>query len=307
MSKVLIVVIAIIVIVAVFMVAKQFQGVKFGNVGSLFRVNYNVPSGLTREQPNVSYSAGGSAASTTVSSPAGGSPKPAPTPPEGFTAAQLSPYYGEVKIGNVSAASSWSSLAQFSLTASYGGSESPIDVTGWVLKSNRGGATIPTAAADYNPSGFESSGDILLRSGDTLNVYSSVSPVGVNFRMNQCIGYLNNQYKFSPSLPQNCVSVYDRSEIVTFSGACQNYILSLWSCSVPTPDQINNFSGEPACQAILNSRFNYNTCYSRHRFDSGFFTNEWRVWIGGLINFDPSHDRILLFDRDGLLVDEYIY
>ncbi len=300
MSKVLIVIIVIIVGVAIFMVAKQFQGVKFENLGSLFKVNYSVPSGLSGQKSNVTYSTGGSA-------PVQVATKPAPTPPAGFTASELSPYYGEVKIGNVSAASSWNGIAQFSLNTAYSGLSTPVDVTGWRLTYNKGQVVIPTAASDYSPTGFEYPGDIALGSGNVLNVYSSASPVGQNFRMNACIGYLNNTYSFTPALPQNCAPVYDRSEIVTYSGSCQSYILSLWGCSVPSANQINNFSGEPACQSILNTRFNYASCYNRNRFQSGFFSNEWRVWLGSPINVDPSHDRLLLLDRNGLLVDQYVY
>ena len=303
MNKFLIAVIAIIVIVAIFMVAQHFQGVKFGSLGSLFKVNYTVPSGLSHNastKTNITYSTGGNP-------PAAVAPKPQPTPPAGFTVAELSPYYGEVKIGNVSPASTWNTVANFSLSANYNGLKAPIDVTGWHLRSNKGDVVIPTAVADYTPGGFGYSGDITLSPGQVLNVYSSVSPIAKNLRMNQCIGYLNDTYTFTPALPQNCASVYDRSEISTLSGACQSYILSLWSCSAPSIGQINNFSSEPACQALLSTRFNYATCYDRHRFDSGFFTNEWRVWIGGAINFDQSHDRLLLFDKEGLLVDEYTY
>lgn len=299
MNKFLIIVIAIIVIVAIFMVAKQFSGVKFGSIGSLFKLNYSVPSGLTHEPTSVSYSVGGNATQVL--------PKPAPTPPQGFTAAELSPYYGEVKMGNVSPASSWNTLAQLSVFANYSGSQAPIDVTGWHLKSNRGDLVIPTAIADYTPGGFGFSGDIALSQGDTVNVWSSQSPIAKNLRLNQCTGFLNNTYNFNPRLPQDCAAVYDRSEIATFTGACQSYILSLYGCSVPAPSQINYFSNEPACQDILRTRFNYGTCYNRHRFDAGFFSHTWDVWLGAPITIDPSHDRLLLLDRNGLLVDEYVY
>jgi hypothetical protein len=304
MSKVLIAIIVIIVGVAIFTVAKQFQVVKFESLGSLFKVNYSIPSGLSGQKTNISYSTGGGAP-TSPSDGGASISQPTPTPPDGFTVAQLSPYYGEVKIGNVSAASTYNSVAQFSLNANYSGSAA-IDVTGWHLRSNRGDIVIPKAIMDYLPGGFGTPGEIALGPGNVLNVYSSISPVGQNFRMNACIGYLNNTYSFTPALPQNCAPVYDRSEIVTFSGVCQNYILSLWGCSVPSANQINSFSGDSSCQAILN-RFNYNTCYNRNRFQSGFFSNEWRAWLGSPINFDPSHDRLLLLDRNGLLVDQYVY
>ncbi len=308
MSKALIVIILIIVGVAIFTVVKQFQGVKFENFGSVFKLRYAVPSGLSGQKANISYSTGNVVLThpLTISTPSSQpTPPPTPTPPEGFTVAQLSPDYGAVKIGNVSPASSYSGFAQFSLNANYNLSAA-VDVTGWHLKSNRGDVIIPQAIMDYLPGGFGTPGDIMLAAGDTVNVYSSISPIGQNLRMNACIGYLNNTYSFTPVLPQNCAPVYNRSEIVTFSGACQNYILSLSGCSIPSANQINNFFNEPACQAILN-RFNYTTCYNRNRYQSGFFSKEWRVWLGSPINFDSSHDRLLLLDRNGLLVDQYVY
>ncbi len=299
MSKVLIIIIAIIVIVAAVMVVKQFQGVKFGSLGSLFKVNYNVPSGLSDQKSNISYSTGGNAPVPVTS-------KPVPTPPAGFTVAQLSPYYGEVTIGNVSAGT-YNGVSQFSLNAAYGGTQAPIDVTGWRFVSNKGEVIIPKAIADYTPGGAGFPGDVTLGPGQTLNVWSSVSPIVQNLRLNACAGYLNDTYTFVPSLPQNCTAAYDRSAIETFSGPCQNYILSLWGCSLPSASRINSFSGEPACQSFLNTKFGYSACYYANRFKPDFFSNTWDAWIGAPIIIDPSHDRLLLWDKQGLLVNEYVY
>ena len=301
MSKILILIIAIVVIVAIVMVVQQFKPSNLGsiNIGSLFKVNYSVPSGLSGQKSNISYSTGGNAPTPVAQ-------KPEPTPPAGFKVAQLSPYYGEIKIGNVSPGS-YNGVAQFSLNASYGGLKAPIDVTGWRLSSNSGQVIIPQAIADYTPGGSGFPGDITLGSGETLNVYSSASPIVQNLRLNACTGYLNNTYTFVPALPQSCAAAYDRSAIATFSGSCQNYILSIWGCSVPTANRINSFSNEPACQSFLNTKFGYSACYYANRFQPNFFSNIWDAWIGGPLNLDPSHDRLLLWDKQGLLVDEYIY
>lgn len=304
MSKVLIIIVAVIVVVAIVMVVRQFQGVKSESIGSLFRLSYKLPQGISGAQPSASISSGGQAAAPPAPASSSIPAAPAPTPPEGFTVSQLSPEYGRVKISGVSAASSWSS-AQVTLSAAYG-LKTPVDVTGWRVAYNKGDFVIPQAVADYNPSGFETLNDIILGTGGVLYVYGNQSPVGQGLRMNECVGFLNNSYTFKPSLPQNCASVYNRSEIATFSGACQSYILSLWGCAVPSANQFNSFSNEPACQAILN-RFNYSYCYNTHRADASFFSDDWRAWLGSPIYLDPSHDRVLLFDKNGLLVDEYIY
>jgi hypothetical protein len=290
----------IIVAVAIYNVFTKFSsGVKFESISGLFRI----PSGLYRSNTSTpsGFSVNSSANNSTSST------KPAVTPPAGFTVNDLSPYYGQVKIGSVYYGSSWG-YSQFTLSAGYSLTK-PIDITGWHLKSNAGYVLVPTAVSNYNPGGTSPSADIVLNSNQHVNFYSNVSPLVTNLRMNKCIGYLNNTYKFNPPMPNNCPSLYSRSEISSFSGACQNLIISLWSCSTPDPDDLNKLSAysDQACKNFINSRFSYNGCYNYHKNDADFLSNEWRVWLSGLLNFDPSHDKIDLFDRSGLLVDEYIY
>ena len=301
-------IVLIVIAVALVDVAAQLKGsFKLENLSSMFKFqapsvqNNGTPSvsiGKNTTTSGVSYISRNSAPTSKPVAPVA----PAPQPPAGFTVADLSPFYGKIRIGTVYVSSYGTN--QVSLTASYGGS--PIDVTGWKIKSNRGEILIPQAVADFNPYGFGLDGDIVLGSGGRLDIYSSVSPIGKNLEINECMGYLNNTYQFTPRLQCSSVNMYDRSEISAFSGACQNYIMSLGNCSVPTPDKLNSFSNEPACQSFL-QRFNYAGCYNLNRSSSDFFTGRWIVWMPGIWSFDQSHDRVLLLDQNGLLVDERVY
>ena len=60
-----------------------------------------------------------------------------------------------------------------------------------------------------------------------------------------------------------------------------------------------------ACQQFL-ATLNYKGCFEAHESDADFFSNQWWAWTGSNI-LDPSHDVVNLYDRNGLLVDEYTY
>lgn len=222
--------------------------------------------------------------------------------PDGFTLADLSPYFKKVRIGSVSPGYS-GSYEQMSLYV-YSGLEGSIKVSGWQLRSNKGSQTVPKAVNFYEPSGLSQEEDIYLENGHTLYMYSAVSPVGRNLRMNKCLGYLEDYLDFTPPLPQTC-PVIDRSEISRFSGQCQDVLLSVGPCRLPPvnpPVPFNDY----ACRSFLDT-LNYGGCVSRYRRDSDFLGKEWRVWYGTSDVLDNRHDRLLLFDENGKLVDVYSY
>ncbi len=101
----------------------------------------------------------------------------------------------------------------------------------------------------------------------------------------------------------NCPSV-SRSEISSFTGLCQDYILSLGSCRLPSPNVLLPYFDE-ACKTFLNN-LNYSGCFQKYRSDKDFLGREWRVWSGTKF-LDDRHDQLLLFDNKGLLVDDYSY
>jgi len=230
--------------------------------------------------------------------------------PSGFTRQQLSPYFGKINISAQSNSFCNYCPAEFRVYSSLS-SDEKVDVTGWRIMTNSGEITIPQAINVYEPSGSSPQGDIVLSASNYVTIYLSISPISKNFRLNKCIGYLQNDYVFNPALPQNCPSP-SRSEISYLSGKCQSYILSLRGCKVPEKDEgsfyysIGGSSREEVeCRAFLDT-INQNSCFQKHRFDKDFLSNEWRLWIRQHI-LDSQHDRVLLFDKNGLLVDEYTY
>jgi len=226
--------------------------------------------------------------------------------PAGMTAAQLSPYFHKVRFGGVSA-------SQISLytSASYGAPTTTVDITGWEIKTNRGGEFIPQAANLYDPIAPAVLSDIMLTLNQSqyVNFYSNSAPV--NLRLNKCMGYLNTslsyatQGQFNPPFPYGCPSI-DRSAISQFTGACQNYIQSLSGCQSPDFGSPYFPRNDYQCEQYLRNNFNYRSCIATRGFDRDFLSGEWRIWMGSS-PLDPFHDNVKLLDRRGLVVDAYSY
>lgn len=222
--------------------------------------------------------------------------------PEGFSEADLSPHFGKIRISSAYAGSGIS-YGRVVLSAGFdiGGR---INVSGWELRANRGGQFVPQAISLYDPTGLASEGDIFLGSGEALTLYTTQSAIGKNLRLNKCIGYLENTNKFTPSLPLACPYLGNEPEVSVFTGRCQDYVRSLGSCRLPDADP-DVPSGDYACESFLDS-INYRGCFERHRGDPDFLSRDWWAWTGRRF-LDERHDRILLLDRDGKLVDVYSY
>lgn len=245
-----------------------------------------------------SGSTGGSSGGgqTTITTPSATSTV---TPPAGFTVAQLSPYYKQVKLSGVSR-----NQITLSTYPSQNIPTSTVDITGWEIKTNHGGEFVPQAINVYNPSGQNQASEIILAINkiNYVNIYSNSAPA--NLRLNACMGYLNTPAQFKPGFSNSCPSI-NRSQISQYTGACQNYILSL-GCQTPNPTGYYYPRRDYQCQEYLSGKFTYNWCVSTYATSANFLSNEWRVWMGAT-PLDPYHDIVELLDKNGLLVDVYSY
>ena len=64
---------------------------------------------------------------------------------------------------------------------------------------------------------------------------------------------------------------------------------------------------EEPCRNFINERFGYPVCFEQNRLRPNFLSDEWRVYVNRSSILDPLHDRVLLLDRNSLLVDMYTY
>lgn len=225
--------------------------------------------------------------------------------PQGFSLDTISPYFRLIRIGTVRPKTD-TAQGSIELRSSYG-INAPLAVSGWSLSSNkRDRLTVPRGVENYDPFGYAAEADITLASGELMRIYSGKNPLGRNFRVNRCMAYIESVLTFTPRLNAWCPDTVRKEDISHLAGKCQDYIYSLRSCTLPdlnVPGVIN----DRVCQDYLRT-LDYRGCYDRHKNDSDFFGREWMAWTGDrFLDMDPRHDRILLYDKDGFLVDEYVY
>lgn len=252
-----------------------------------------------------------------IATPSLPNPEPAPepiTPPYGFTLAQLSPYYGKVHISGFNMSQDNNVQNSFSLGGD-GSIEKPIDIRGWKLRGNKGAdLVVPGAVADYNPVSVPTTGALLINADTNVQFWSGRSPIDLNFRFNKCTGYFNKTDSstglsmFDPELPRECPIPFEYEALVRFSGVCQDFIRSLSSCYIPTPEEINSVGiyDNGGCSALA-QKVGYFNCYAQYHGIPEFFSNEWRIWLNRGFTFDPIHDQLLLLDNKNLLVDRLVY
>lgn len=130
-------------------------------------------------------------------------------------------------------------------------------------------------------------------------LYTSVSPLGENIRLNKCIGYFENILDFKPGLPRQCPRP-DDDILRQYSSQCINYGRSLSACEPVDPNEPLPYY-DYQCREYL-AQFTYSGCYANHSADQNFLSSEWRVWTGTVF-LDPSHDRVMLLDDRGRVVD----
>lgn len=186
-----------------------------------------------------------------------------------------------------------------------------VDITGWTIKTNRGEIKIPQAVNIYMPDYVAAPTNIVLEQGHAVYISSGQSPLYnyINFRTNLCTGYLNRQHAFSPALPNTC-PVPSRASYQSYPGWCQSYIMSLPSCGAPDEKITSAWDGYEGylCRKFIDGYFNFSSCVRNSISKPDFLGNRWYVWTaGGLSPFDDQHDWVRLYNKDGVLIDEYIY
>lgn len=207
-------------------------------------------------------------------------------------------YKDKINIGSIY----FSGGGQISLKSSYFSQDS-VNLTGWKIKSVKKGEKIIGKAVTI-PQFDSASSDILLSGGDSVDIIIGPSPLGNNFRVNNCFGWLSTIYSIDYSLDY-CPGKFKIEELTDLDSSCSELILQTSSCGAPSEDALNNQSG--ACRDWALKNMNYNSCVLNHKNDSNFYKG-WKIYTGNKTPiFDPLHDKIELRDQNGLLVDYYEY
>ena len=187
-------------------------------------------------------------------------------------------------------------------------SDEVIDVTGWTIQTKNNSLKIIQAVKRLKaPFTSATNINIKLNPDDKLVISTGNSPIGANFLTNKCTGYLD-QDNFNPSL-DNDYPYLDDSDYSYLNEYCRDFIDDLNRCELPDYAGNNEVGSNSECTSFLNERLNYNYCYSEYNQDPDFYNNEWRMFLNRTSNdvFSNVSDTVILYDENGLKVDEYFY
>lgn len=179
--------------------------------------------------------------------------------------------------------------------------ESPINITGWRIRSAQKGETL--IGKGINLVQFDSvSSDVWLTGGESADIIAGASPLATNFRINICFGGLSNMYNLGYGFSCPAIANYDLSGL---DSRCQDLILRSSSCQAPSDNILNAQSSK--CRIWFEKNVNYSSCVNQHRNNRDFYRG-WKIYTGNSNQiFDPLHDKIELRDQTGLLIDSRQY
>lgn len=214
-----------------------------------------------------------------------------------------SPYFGKIKITYIrSKSSTYPSLITLSSWLKKG---EKLNITNWRLRAYKKEITIPQGIEKYQSLVLPH--DIFVKRGDKIFLIGGKSPLGrrKNFRLNKCFGYFLSSLNFFPWFSKNCPKP-SLKEISHLNPYCQDFILRLSRCKIP--DYSDNFKvrANLECKSFIRETFNYNSCFKKHSKDEDFLKSYWYIYTSPDVAH-KLHDTLYLYDKNGLLVDKYLY
>ncbi len=211
----------------------------------------------------------------------------------------VSKQLGKVKINSVFPKTKPQKLVLYSY-------DNSVNLSNWTIESSFGTTTINEGVKIFRSDSRSLYQNIILNKGDYLYLIGMPSPLSFNFYLNRCFGYLTYAYDFDSLFKKDCPRP-SNTEIAYFSDSCRQFINNLKTCQIPSVSEVDQFVNDPACRQFLNDYYSYNSCVNRYQSAADFFTHEWFVFNSQDQFINSSHDRIVLRDSDGLLVDAYQY
>lgn len=188
--------------------------------------------------------------------------------------------------------------------------EKPVQISGLSISGRvkRVTVTIPTASELPILGVTAIKKNVVLPPGGRALISSGRSPIGTSFRVNMCTGYLDQFQEYTPGLLKNCPE--PETELLKFGPAnepsCREFVEDIPRCRVYTgsfPDTISS-----TCRDFVIEHLNYNACVANHKNETGFFANEWRLFLDRESELWGNKNEIIrLIDTNGKTIDAITY
>ncbi|MBD3208297.1 MAG: hypothetical protein GF370_02510 [Candidatus Nealsonbacteria bacterium] len=232
-----------------------------------------------------------------------------PTPAQRSFELKISPYFEKIIISNLQVENAYRP-SLITLTTRLQKQDN-INITGWSIQGKNGSFTINQGAEKYRH-GFQPDQDMIFADqNDRIYLVGTPSPLGSNFRLNECMGYLTHSYDFYPVISKSCPSP-SKEDIKHLDICCREFINKIRRCEVPGySTQITSLyvlREDRKCRSFINDHFNYAGCFRDYSRTDGFLKNIWYIYFGTKpILAKNDCDILYLKDQNGLTVDSYSY
>lgn len=184
--------------------------------------------------------------------------------------------------------------------------QNPVQLSGLMLESPSmtAGIAIPRGSGLPILGTSGAPGDIILSRGDRAIITTGESPIGESFKVNECSGYLAQFQDYTPDLRRACP--LPETELAAAGlgkdSTCAAFVENIPRCDVYRGALPENLSA--SCKTFVSERLTYNGCVATHRYDTDFYSNEWRVFLGQQSELWKGGNEIIeLFDTRGNLLD----
>ena len=227
-----------------------------------------------------------------------------------------SPYYDKIRMSSIWGLNQADPSQEYlSISTSLSKNET-VKITGWYLKSEITGYYAAIGGASLLPFPFNrNDSDVVLERGDRVYLTKGFSPIGISFRTNKCTGYFEEDRTFYPSLRTECPRAEDEnlpkfSNDYDVNDDCVMTIERISRCTTVDSEFIRDLPDTipQSCKDYMADQINYNTCVALHYGDTDFPSGEYRIYLN---KFGPlwlkMHDKINLYDQNGLIVDSISY
>lgn len=216
--------------------------------------------------------------------------------------AKFSPYFGKIQ----ASASLRNPNVDGQQVMLQGVSADPVSITGWTFGSKKYNTQygVPSVAQDIpnHPYFASMQSAIKLTNKTKLVVHMGRSPLGVDFRMNRCIGYLNTYY---PNTVPNYCPGMNQDEVKNLTAYCKTAISRTGQCREPN---LSDAKMDSECHDYLYSHFTYSQCVVNNNSFYDFYMDEWWTYLNLSSQVWASEaDSLLIKDQDGLLIAEVQY
>lgn len=186
----------------------------------------------------------------------------------------------------------------------------PVRISGLTLQGRAYGTAIlvPQAAELAVIGETPKKSNVVLPPGGRALITTARSPIGASFRVNMCTGYLDQFQNYSPDLRKECPSPETelRDTELTGEKACVDFVKSLPRCRVYQGGFPKDLSS--ACRIFVEEKLNYNSCVAGHKYDEGFYSDEWRIFLDRSREIWAERNEIIkLVDEKGGIIDAIAY